>query len=176
MFNDNLNMRALIQPSAGFLTGGTISLRSNNPFDAPLIDPNYLSNDFDVALMREGIKIAREVLTLPAFDGYIISPLTNSTTDDEIDEYVRDSALTFFHPVATCAMSPQNAKYGVVDPDLRLKGADGIRVVDASVLVRALVAFEVSMLAELFPALAIHPGWSYSSSCLRCCREGFGYH
>ncbi|XP_006461686.1 hypothetical protein AGABI2DRAFT_185801 [Agaricus bisporus var. bisporus H97] len=120
----------LLQPTAR----GTISLRSNNPFDAPLIDPNYLSNDFDVALMREGIKIAREVLTLPAFDGYIISPLTNSTTDDEIDEYVRDSALTFFHPVATCAMSPQNAKYGVVDPDLRLKGADGIRVVDASVL------------------------------------------
>lgn len=112
-----------------------MSLRSNNPFDPPLIDPNYFSNEFDVALLREGVKLAREMVTLSAFKGYIISSLTNATTDDEIDAFMRNGLATFSHPVATCAMSPRGANHGVVDPDLRLKGADGIRVVDASILV-----------------------------------------
>jgi choline dehydrogenase-like flavoprotein len=117
------------------IQGGSVTLRSNNPFDAPLIDPNFIGTDFDVALLREGIKAAQRLVTLPAFDGYIISPLTNATTDDEIDEVMRNTLAGFSHPVSTCAMSPRGASHGVVDPDLRLKGVEGLRVVDASILV-----------------------------------------
>lgn len=148
MFNDHPTFAIDVQ--AFLLPGGTVSLRSNNPFDAPLIDPNYLANGFDVALVREGVKLAREMVTLPQFDGYVISLLTNATTDDEIDAFVRNGLATFSHPVSTCAMSPRGANYGVVDPDLRLKGADGIRVVDASILVRVFLPLKVSMSTELF--------------------------
>jgi choline dehydrogenase-like flavoprotein len=152
-------------------------LRSNDPFDAPLIDPNYLANDFDVALIREGVKLARKMTTLPQFNGYVISSLTNATTDDEIDAFVRNGLNTFSHPVSTCAMSPRGANHGVVDPDLRLKGVDGIRVVDASILVQNLLTLKMTMPTKLFVCftLAIYPGRSYSSVCLRCCREGFRY-
>lgn len=112
-------------------------MRSNNPFDPSLINPNFLGTDFDVALLREGVKLARKLVTLPAFKSYIIQPLNNATTDDEIDQFMRNGVVGFSHPVSTCAMSPRGAKHGVVDPDLRLKGAEGLRIVDASVLVCA---------------------------------------
>ncbi|KXN91125.1 Choline dehydrogenase, mitochondrial [Leucoagaricus sp. SymC.cos] len=122
---------ALLQPTAR----GSVTLRSNNPFDPPLINPNFIGNDFDVALLREGVKLSQKLATLsPVFDGYVISSLTNTTTDDEIDQFMRNSLAGFSHPVSTCAMSPKGASHGVVDPDLRLKGAKGLRVVDASVL------------------------------------------
>lgn len=109
---------ALLQPTAR----GSVTLRSNNPFDPPLIDPNFIGNDFDVALLREGVKLARRMVTLsPAFDGYIISPLNNATTDDEIDQFMRGGLAGFSHPVSTCAMSPKGANHGVVDPDLDRK-------------------------------------------------------
>ena len=57
-------------------------------------------------------------------------------TDDELDDYIRQGAVSFFHPVATAAMSPVGAGWGVVDPDLRVKGVLGLRVVDAAVAVR----------------------------------------
>lgn len=80
--------------------------------------------------------MARKFVTLPAFKDYIIAPFNNNaTTDDEIEQFIRNGVATFSHPVSTCAMSPRGANHGVVDPDFRVKGVDGIRIVDASVLV-----------------------------------------
>ncbi|KAJ3576548.1 hypothetical protein NP233_g361 [Leucocoprinus birnbaumii] len=122
---------ALLQPTAR----GSVTLRSNNPFDPPLINPNFIGNDFDTALLREGVKLARKMVTLsPAFNKYIISSLNNATTDDEIDQFMKNSLAGFSHPVSTCAMSPKGANHGVVDPDLLVKGVSGLRVVDASIL------------------------------------------
>lgn len=85
--------------------------------------------------MREGIKAARRFVEAPAWNNYIISRLSNATTDSEIEAFARASASTLFHPVGTAAMSSRNAPYGVVDPDLTVKGLAGLRIVDASVLV-----------------------------------------
>ncbi|KAF5316280.1 hypothetical protein D9619_006818 [Psilocybe cf. subviscida] len=113
---------------------GSITINSTNPFSAPIIDLGFLSTPFDIFAMREGIKAARRFVLAPAWDNYIISRLSNATTDSEIETFARASASTLFHPVGTAAMSPRHAAYGVVDPDLTVKGLAGLRIVDASVL------------------------------------------
>jgi choline dehydrogenase-like flavoprotein len=62
-------------------------------------------------------------------------PWTNATTDEEIDQVIREIAVTAWHPISTAAMSPKGASWGVVDPDLRVKGVSGLRVIDASIMV-----------------------------------------
>ncbi|KAG6808584.1 hypothetical protein H0H92_003645 [Tricholoma furcatifolium] len=120
------------------LSRGSVMLNSSNPFDPPLIDPNFLSSEFDVFVFREGIRSARRFLSAPTWDNFIISATTNATSDAELDEYIRNITTTIYHPVGTAAMSPRGANYGVVDPDLRVKGVVGLRVIDASVLVKML--------------------------------------
>jgi choline dehydrogenase-like flavoprotein len=66
---------------------------------------------------------------------YILSLVDTATTDEELNQFIRSSAITVSHGVGTAAMSPKGAEYGVVDPDLRVKRVSGLRVVDASVLV-----------------------------------------
>ncbi|KAG6902090.1 hypothetical protein C0995_004441 [Termitomyces sp. Mi166 len=116
------------------LSRGSVTINSTNPFDPPVIDPGLLSSNFDIAIMREAIRSARRFIAAPAWSNYTISLLSNATTDAELDEYIRNNAASIFHPVGTAAMSPEGADYGVVDPDLRVKGVTGLRVVDASVL------------------------------------------
>ncbi|KAJ6625796.1 GMC oxidoreductase-domain-containing protein [Mycena sp. CBHHK59/15] len=113
---------------------GTITLNSSNPFDAPLIDPNLLGSEFDLFVMREAVKNVQRFVTAPAWNGYILASQINATTDAELDDYIRSESSSEYHPVGTAAMSPKGAVYGVVDPDLRVKGVVGLRVVDASVL------------------------------------------
>ncbi|KAG6855735.1 hypothetical protein H0H87_011405 [Tephrocybe sp. NHM501043] len=118
---------------------GSIKLRSKNPFDAPLIDPGLLKTDFDKLIMREAIKSAMKFASAPVWNNYIVSAasgLTGTETDDQFDAYMAANAGTLFHPVGTASMSKKGAANGVVDPDLKLKKVNGVRVVDASVLVR----------------------------------------
>ncbi|KAG6879365.1 hypothetical protein C0992_003283 [Termitomyces sp. T32_za158] len=116
---------------------GSIKLRSNNPFDAPLIDPALLKTDVDKLIMREAIKSAVKFTSAPAWNSYIIGSaagLAANETDAALDAYTAANAGTLFHPVGTASMSKKGASNGVVDPDLKLKKVDGVRVVDASVL------------------------------------------
>ncbi|KAJ3743272.1 pyranose dehydrogenase [Lentinula detonsa] len=117
---------------------GSVTINSSNPFAPPLIDPGYLTSPFDVAAMRQALQIIFQYLSAPAWNGYILSPfgiLANITLSDDsaVEAYIRESSSSTAHPVGTAAMSAKDADYGVVDPDLRLKGVDGLRVVDASV-------------------------------------------
>lgn len=112
-----------------------MTLNSSNPFDPPNINPNFLATEYDMFTMREAIRAARRFTAAPAWADYIISATFNGTTDAELDQYIRSNAGSIFHPVGTAAMSHKGAKYGVVDPDLKVKGTFGIRIVDASVLV-----------------------------------------
>ncbi|KAG6865276.1 hypothetical protein C0991_003736, partial [Blastosporella zonata] len=87
--------------------------------------------------MREAVKSARKFLDAPAWEGYVLRPfgmLANATTDVLLDSYIRSSTGTSAHCTGTNAMSANNSSRGVVDPDFRIKGLSGIRVVDASVL------------------------------------------
>jgi choline dehydrogenase-like flavoprotein len=120
------------------ILGGSITLASNNPFEAPNIDPGLLNSEFDVFTMRQAVRSAQRFLSAKAWADYVLAPfgdLANVTSDAELDKYIRANTATIFHPVGTAAMSPKGAKWGVVDPDLRVKGTMGLRVVDASVLV-----------------------------------------
>jgi len=118
-------------------SGGTIKLNSTDSFDKPLIDPQFLTTDFDVVAMRESVQAIKRFVAAPAWADSDISPFgpLSATSDDDIDEYVQGIASTAFHPVGTAAMSSSHSKSGVVNQDLLVKGADGLRIVDASVFV-----------------------------------------
>ncbi|KAG6916148.1 hypothetical protein DXG01_008299 [Tephrocybe rancida] len=117
---------------------GSITLKSKNPFDAPLIDPGLLKTDFDKLVMREAIKGATRFVQAPAWSGWVVGPagaLAAAVDDASIDSYVANNTGTLFHPVGTASMSPKGAGTGVTDPDLLVKKVTGLRVVDVSVLV-----------------------------------------
>ena len=121
------------------MLGGTITLKSSNPLDPPIIDPMFLTSGFDAFALKEIIKTAKQFFTLPTWKGYVLEPagaFANITTEEDLEQYVIDNAGSAFHPVGTSSMSPRNANFGVVNPDLMLKGAQGLRIVDASVMVR----------------------------------------
>jgi choline dehydrogenase-like flavoprotein len=120
--------------------GGSIKLVSSNPFTAPSIDPAYISTDFDIFTLKEAVKAVKRLVAVHAWDGYIVGPtgtppLVNTSTDAGLEAYVRAGASTLLHPTGTAAMSPKGAHWGVVDPDLKVKGVEGLRIVDGSVLV-----------------------------------------
>ncbi|MEO6607911.1 MAG: choline dehydrogenase [Aestuariivirga sp.] len=131
---------------------GTIMITSADPTVAPAIDPNYLAAPEDVRVLRDGIKLCRDVIAQKAFDpfrGPELNPGSDIKTDAQIDEYVKRSAHTQFHPVGTCKMG--NDPMAVVDSSLRLRGLDGLRVIDASVMpsmVSANTNAAVIMIAE----------------------------
>jgi choline dehydrogenase-like flavoprotein len=113
-------------------------LVSSNPFTAPSIDPSYLSTDFDIFTLKEAVKSVKRLVAVHAWDEYIVGPtppLMNTRTDADLEAYVRAGGLSVFHPTGTAAMSPKGAHWGVVDPDLKVKGVEGLRIVDGSVLV-----------------------------------------
>ena len=124
--------------------GGSVTLRSANPFDLPLIDPAYFTDPFDVYAMTQAIKAASKFVAAPAWADYIVAPFgstANLTTDAEIESYIRNNGDTVQHPVGTAYASSVGSKNGVVDSQLRVKGALGLRVVDASVFVSTEIAF-----------------------------------
>ncbi|KAF5355487.1 hypothetical protein D9758_006351 [Tetrapyrgos nigripes] len=113
---------------------GSVTVNSSNPLDPPVINFNILSTDFDRFALREAFRSSARFLEASSWPDFIVAPPTNATTDEEIDAFIRENAATIFHPVSTVAMSPKDASWGVVDPDLRVKGVKGLRVVDASVM------------------------------------------
>ena len=142
----NLPVGAVSPASRGFIT-----INSSDPFAAPLIDPRLLTEDIDLYMVRQGIKAGMRFVAAKAWEGYFVRPLFNLTTDEEIDQYIREHTVSFFHPVATAAMSSVDASWGVVDPNLLVKGVTGLRIVDASVVVRAPVCpVSIQLLIGMF--------------------------
>jgi choline dehydrogenase len=116
---------------------GRIALVSNRAGDKPRIQANYLGDEegFDLRMMVECAKISREILAQKAFDPYRGAPIFPARTDlsdAELAEFVRAKAETVYHPVGTCRMGSDVG--AVVDPQLRVRGVEGLRVVDASVM------------------------------------------
>ncbi|KAK0499334.1 glucose-methanol-choline oxidoreductase [Armillaria luteobubalina] len=109
--------------------GGSVTINSTNPLDPPVIYPNYLTHTQDLAIMNYAVQSSKEFVTANAWKGCVLSIATNTT-----DEDIRNGVSNMNHPVSTASMSPIGADWGVVDPDLRLKGVGGVRIVDASIL------------------------------------------
>ncbi|KAJ7836922.1 alcohol oxidase [Mycena olivaceomarginata] len=106
---------------------GSVTLNSSNPFVAPLINPNLLGSEVDVFISRESVKSALRFAMAPTWQSFIISTvgINITSTDAKIDEYIRENTGTHV---------TQGAGWGVVDPDLTVKGLRGLRIVDLSVV------------------------------------------
>ncbi len=116
---------------------GRIGLVSANASDKARIEARYLTDadGFDMKMMVECARVSREVLAQKAFDafrGAPIFPERDDLSDDELAAFVRAKAETVYHPVGTCRMGSDEAS--VVDPQLRVRGVEGLRVIDASVM------------------------------------------
>jgi choline dehydrogenase-like flavoprotein len=117
---------------------GTITLRSADPKDKPIIDPGYLTDPagVDRAALMAGLRMCAEIAKSPALNG-IIGKVARPLGATELDDTTLEKALnslshTLYHPVGTCRMGSDNAS--VVDPELRVRGVTGLRVADASVM------------------------------------------
>ena len=133
---------------------GAIRLTSADPFQAPRIEIDFLATDNDLRMVRTGIRMARDIFNQPAVRAHLaveIAPGPDVTSDADLDAYARATATTVYHPLGTCKMGPASDDEAVVDPQLRVHGVDGLRVVDASVmpdLVGGNINAPVIMIAE----------------------------
>jgi choline dehydrogenase len=134
------------QREHGFLTNfyqlrprshGRIALRSPDPLMPPAIMPNYLDDPEDMRVMRDGVRLVRRIAAqaqLAPYRGDEIAPGPAVQSDGDIDDWVRATAGTIFHPVGTCRMGTDDG--AVLDAELRVRGVAGLRVIDASVMPR----------------------------------------
>lgn len=114
---------------------GSVTLASEDPKAAPLIDPNYWSDPHDKEMSLNGLEIARELLSQPALKPFIARealPGAEVKSREELFNYACRLAKTQHHPVGTCRMG--HGEMAVVDPELRVRGVDGLRVCDSSIM------------------------------------------
>ncbi|WP_442239018.1 GMC family oxidoreductase [Rhodococcus sp. TAF43] len=114
---------------------GTVRLRSIDFRDKPKVDPRYFTDPYDMNIMIQGIRRAREIVAQPAmaeWAGRELFPGTDVQTDEQIADYIRRTHNTVYHPVGTVRMGPDADS--PLDPQLRVKGVQGLRVADASVM------------------------------------------
>ncbi len=116
---------------------GTLTLASADPRAHPRIMPHYLSVETDRRVLRRGVALLRDIFRQKAFDrfrGAELSPGPDIADDAAVDAWIRRTADTVYHPVGTCRMGPGHDRMAVVDATLRVRGIDGLRVADASVM------------------------------------------
>jgi choline dehydrogenase len=114
---------------------GTVTLRSASPTDLPVVDPQYLDSDTDLGVLVRSISISRELVNSKAFDGIRgreLAPGNDVADRRALIDYVRDHARTMWQPVGTCRMGVDDE--AVVDAGLQVRGIDGLRIADASVM------------------------------------------
>jgi choline dehydrogenase len=119
------------------LSRGWVRLRSSLPHDKPKICFNYMSQEQDWVEMRACVRLTRELFAQHAFDRYRareIQPGAEVTTDAQIDAFVRAKVESAYHPSCTCRMGSPSDPLAVVDPEARVIGVEGLRVVDSSIM------------------------------------------
>ena len=114
---------------------GEITLRSTDPREHPKIVANYLSTEYDRRVLIEGLRLARRISQAPSFAKYIereIEPGSDRIDDEALLEHIRERGSTIFHPTSTCRMGRDES--AVVDERLRVRGLQGVRVADCSIM------------------------------------------
>lgn len=133
---------------------GTISLASADPLAHPLIQQNLLATDGDWQTLKAAVAMFGEVANQKALKPFIarqIMPGANVKTDAEFETFIRNTVVTTHHPCGTCKMGPAGDDMAVVDPELKVRGAENLRVIDASVfpdIIGANINAAVIMIAE----------------------------
>jgi choline dehydrogenase-like flavoprotein len=148
-YDEGFGMRpVLLHPESR----GQVTLRSNNPRDPVRIFQNFFDSPNDLPLLREGVKRIRDIIGQPAMDarrGAELAPGPDCKTDDQIDEFIRQKAVTAHHPSCTCQMGA--SEECVLDSELKVRGAENLRVIDASAmpdLISGNINAAVLMIAE----------------------------
>jgi choline dehydrogenase-like flavoprotein len=114
---------------------GEIRLASSDPLLPPVMDPNYLAAGYDLKILIEGLRKGREILAAPAFKPWLEEerlPGSALQSAAELEDFIRATAETEYHPVGTCKMGSD--AMAVVDESLRVRGVDRLRVIDASIM------------------------------------------
>jgi choline dehydrogenase len=114
---------------------GRIALQSADPQEKPLIDPNYLSDEADVDVLMAGVRQVREIMAQEPLAQLAKGedvPGERVADDEQLRAWIHGNVHSMFHPTSTCAMG--GAETAVCDPELRVRGVAGLRIVDASVL------------------------------------------
>ncbi|MFN3576975.1 MAG: choline dehydrogenase, partial [Tabrizicola sp.] len=115
---------------------GSVTLRSGNPTDAPVIRFNYMSHPEDWEDFRTCIRLTREIFGQEAFKPYLkaeLQPGPKVQTDTELDDFLREHVESAYHPCGTCRMGRASDPMAVVDPECRVIGVEGLRVADSSI-------------------------------------------
>ena len=116
---------------------GYVRARSTNPVDAPAVQPNFLTAEEDRRITLAGLRLSRRLLGTPELARYFHSetlPGINIDSDDELLDFAKRRGNTGYHLVGTCRMGPKDDARSVVDDELRVIGAKGLRVIDASIM------------------------------------------
>ena len=115
---------------------GTVRLASRRAEDAPVIDPNFLDDERDLATLREGVRMSHRIAASPALQAFEPKDRYPIDLEDDaqLDELIRSRADTVYHPVGTCRMGP--GEEDVVDPTLKARGIEGLWIADASIMPR----------------------------------------
>ena len=116
---------------------GWVRLKSPDPAEPPMIQFNYMSHSEDWTEMRSCVRLTREIFAQAAFDPYRgreIQPGTKCVSDEAIDAFVRERVDSAYHPSCTCKMGSSADPLAVVDPQTRVIGVEGLRVVDSSIM------------------------------------------
>ncbi len=116
---------------------GYVRARSSDPFDKPIIQPNYLAEESDRRVLLAGMKIARQLLgskPLQPYYDHELFPGKEVQEDDELLAAAKARGTTTFHPMGTCRMGPGTDPMAVVDDQLKVHGLDGLRLADASIM------------------------------------------
>jgi len=116
---------------------GSVRIRSGKPGDPPFIRPNYLSTEEDQRVAVDALRLVRRIVSMPALRKYRpeeYRPGAHLTTDDELLNGARDIGTTIFHPVGTAKMGIDSDPMSVTDARLRVRGVEGLRVIDASIM------------------------------------------
>jgi choline dehydrogenase len=133
-----------LDPFPGFNVGffqlrpdsrGHLHVRSSNPLEAPIIEPRYLSSEADQQVMLQALRMSREIARQPGMSAFVARetrPGIDVQDDEALLQYIRKSGQTSWHPVGTCKMGVD--LMAVVDPQLKVSGVSGLRVVDSSIM------------------------------------------
>lgn len=142
---------------------GTVRLNSTNPFEFPLLDPQFLSSEFDQHTIIHAARLARQFVSSSPWADYVESRtgIIGDTDDDEADllAAARQATVTIWHPMCTARMAPKGSTDGAIDPDLLVKGVSGLRVIDGAALV-SLISWSLLSNVLTFALPAGHPGYA----------------
>jgi choline dehydrogenase len=122
---------------------GWVRLRSADPFAPPLVNPNYLGHPDDARHLLQGLRVARDILAARPLSDCVVEeilPGPGAGSDAALEQHMRRTVKTDFHPVGTCRMGREDDPEAVTGPDLRVRGIDGLRVVDASAMPKLISA------------------------------------